>query len=240
LPIYDGFKLCLLGGLSAALLACAPTSPAALKSAPSSPETAAFAGRYNGNSFETAMGMRLEEDGTFVWGLSVGALDMSARGRWTHKDGAVHFTSDPQPAAPEWRWSGLERGSEGILLKTTFPDGTPFTHASAVAECADGSRSPLEDAGSGVFPLGEACSGAETGVAAIVIEETVLRQTAKRFDLSALGWSAGETFRAEFKPNDWFIADFTGASGRMEEGELVISGLQFPLRLRKSGSPPAE
>ena len=68
---------------------------------PASPPAAASpAGEYVLSQMELVAGIRLNEDGTFLYGLTVGALDESAQGRWEASGNRIELTSVPRPVAP--------------------------------------------------------------------------------------------------------------------------------------------
>ncbi|MEP2104125.1 MAG: hypothetical protein ABJP02_13750 [Parasphingorhabdus sp.] len=50
---------------------------------------------YLRGAMETASGLQLAEDRSFLWYLSVGALDILTGGRWSHQEGQVTLVYDP-------------------------------------------------------------------------------------------------------------------------------------------------
>ena len=86
-----------------------------------------FVGRYDGSSFETAMGTEVRADGTWGWGLSVGALDMRAEGVWRQEGDFIYLTSDPKPVAAEFSFSGLETSENDPWIRVVWAgNGKPF------------------------------------------------------------------------------------------------------------------
>jgi hypothetical protein len=59
------------------------------------PATACLAGDYSGSATEIAAGLELRPDGRFSYGLSYGALDEQAEGRWEANASAVTLIGDP-------------------------------------------------------------------------------------------------------------------------------------------------
>lgn len=194
-------------------------------------ETAEFAGRYSGNSFETAMGMVIREDGTFEWRLSVGSLDMRAAGTWSEENGRIVLVSDPIPVPPEFGWSGMETTPDGPLLRIVWAgDGRPFQYASVTATCSNGNIVYGQVYEEGWSPDGEECDAVET----VKLRESTYEVTSQTYDLtSTFAPAEGETIRFEFHRNDLGVADFTGMSGALEDGVLKLSGGQWPLEMRK-------
>ncbi|GAA4048429.1 hypothetical protein [Parerythrobacter jejuensis] len=228
-----------IAGVSLLLAACAhlPETPRAGESpvATTQESPSEFVGAYNGNSFETAMGMLVEADGTFRWGLSVGGLDMRASGTWEERDGTLLLTSTPTPVAPEFAWSGLEQTPDGPLVRIVrASDGEPFQYASATLECSDGKRVGDQVMNEGWSPDPGACPDP----VAVRLRLSMYDIVSERYDLAALGWSPGMTARFEFRRNDLGVADFTGATGRLEDGMLKLEGARWPLEMRKM--PPRE
>ncbi|MEM9500659.1 MAG: hypothetical protein AAF941_02315 [Pseudomonadota bacterium] len=213
--------------------------------APEPAEESEFVGRYDGSSFETAMGMEIRADGTFNWGVSVGALDMRASGTWNEQGDWITFTSDPRPVAPEFGWSGLEQAGSGPWLRIVWAsNGEPFQYGSATVTCKNGwsttdqvpmdgwpSKDPdtynsqPEDEPSAL----DACDEPET----VTLRQGVYDVRSERYVLADLGWTPGQTARFEFHRNDLGLADFTGVTGYLEDGFIKLQGAEWPLEMRK-------
>ena len=183
-----------------------------------------FAGRYDGSSFETAMGIQLNEDGTWQWGLSVGALDMRAEGTWEISEDEqgyrVDFTSAPTPVFPEFRFLSLERLPDGPLVQVILPDGEPFQYADAILECEDAETVVSQIYAEGWRPEPGEC---DEPVALTVIQPSYNVQS-ERYVLEELDWEPGMTVFFEFKPNDLGVMDLTGMIGRLQDGILTVEG----------------
>ena len=67
----------------------------ATSAAEAAPAPACLAGDYSGNATEIAAGLELRADGRFSYGLSYGALDEQAEGRWEANEAAVILIGDP-------------------------------------------------------------------------------------------------------------------------------------------------
>ncbi|MDJ0644156.1 MAG: hypothetical protein QNJ15_15190 [Erythrobacter sp.] len=214
-----------------------------------------FVGRYDGSSFETAMGIVVREDGTWRWGVSVGALDMRAAGTWRQEGEAIHLTSDPKPIAPEFKFSGIETvEGEPLVRVVTGAEEEPFHHASAIVNCAEGwtlflhvpsaglTFGSIENAGPPPEGVSEerqeeiSCDRPES----IVLSQDNYNVRSETFKLAELGWEPGQTLRFAFHPNDLGVADFTGVTGYLEDGKLKLVGAEWPLEFRKLPPTPTE
>lgn len=229
------------------LAGCAPSAP--IESVEANPPDAAsanhdqFVGTYNGSSFETAMGMRITEDGRWEWGLSVGALDMRGAGTWEESGDVITLTSDPKPAPAQFRFQGFEPAEGSAdpekLVHVFRPDGKQFTYAEANIECANGARVLQFAAGSTAYLDGYEPDTCDRPIA-VTVEQGIYDITSPRYDLAAMGWETGQIMRFEFDPKDLGIVDFTGATGILEDGILKLRGAKWPLELRKLPRRPDE
>lgn len=213
--------------------------------------TSEFVGRYDGNSFETAMGMEILADGTWGWGVSVGALDMRAKGTWRQEGDFIYLTSDPKPVAPAFGVSGLEESHAGRWFRVVWAgNGEPFQYASAIVTCKNGELignqvysegwPPPESAAddetlSADMPHKVECDEPET----VTLSLSMYQIRSERYVLRDLGWEPGTTVRFEFLRNDLGVADFTGVTGYLEDGKLKLVGAEWPLELKKLPVVPA-
>lgn len=191
-----------------------------------------FVGDYDGNAFETASGMRISADGTFQWYVAVGALDMRASGTWDHEGETIIFTSDPKPVAPEFAWRGFARTPDAPFLSIVdSASGNPFDYASITVVCANGQRLS-EQAQLGIWSPSEDddCDVPEK----VQLTQSNYEVESRAFDLNGpLKPKPGQTLVFEFRANDLGVADFTGVSGRLDEGVLRIRGPLGSQDLRK-------
>lgn len=87
------------------------------------PVPAALAGSYNGSQMEMAAGLELHPDGRFEYGLSYGARDETASGRWTASADAVTLESDPV-RAPAYAFTDVGAEKAGIVTtRLEVPSG---------------------------------------------------------------------------------------------------------------------
>lgn len=203
-----------------------------LAAADETPTPSEFVGTYNGNSFETASGMRILEDGTFQWYISVGALDMRAQGTWEQNGDTITFASDPKPVPPEFAWSGFSQTPDQPFLSiVNAANGEPFDYASVTVVCANGMML-TEQAQLGIWSPSDDddCDIPEK----VRLRLRVYNVESRAFDLTGpLKPKPGQTLRFEFRANDIGLADFTGVTGRLEDATLTISGPLGDQKLRK-------
>lgn len=212
--------LALTLGISAPIYAQEPEEPVEALSEHTASD---FVGTYDGSSFETAMGMRINADGTFEWRLAVGSLDMRSAGEWTEKDGVVHFTTTPPPVSPEFRFLGLEEANHPKLVHVFREDGSFFTYAEAIVECANGARNYRFTAGSNAYLEGYEPEECDRPVS-IVVKQSQYNVISQSIDLKQLDWKPGQIVRFEFIPNNIGVLDLTGMSSTLSDGVLTVDG----------------
>ncbi len=188
-----------------------------------------FVGRYDGGGMEMAMGMIVRADGTFAWGLTVGALDLRAAGTWFEEDDTIIFVSEPKPVAPEFAWSGLERSEEGPMVRVVWStSGEPFDRAIIDGECANGATF-REVVGIQGWSPPVSCDA----VVSLELNEHVHDVLSGPLNPAELGYTKGETIRFEFRPNDLGVANFDGTMGRLSDGVLTMQGPLGVLEMQK-------
>src|SRR5579862_9224191 len=84
----------------------------AAAASPLPPGAAKFVGVYDGHQMEMAAGIELKADGRFEYGLSYGAIDEEAAGRWTVSGNKLVLTSDPVKA-PRFTFLGQKAAPAG-------------------------------------------------------------------------------------------------------------------------------
>ena len=113
--------------------ACTHGGPARSHKSPS-----CLSGTYDGGQTEVATGLALGSDGRFAYGLSYGALDEGAGGRWEADGDRVYLTSDPvKPPALAFV---AERASDqaGLYVELDVTGGLSRQYFDARIELADG------------------------------------------------------------------------------------------------------
>lgn len=192
-----------------------------------------FVGRYNGSSFETAMGMEIFADGTFAWGLSVGSLDMTAKGVWAQKGDLIDFTSKPPPVPPEMVWSGVEKRPDAPLVKVILADsGKPFEYADVRVECSSGNTVYGQIPAEGWSPDPGECANPVS----IMVEQSNYEVTSQLYPLNKADWEPGDTIVFAFRRNDLGVMDMTGMTGRLLDGILTTDGPLGSADFRKVGA----
>jgi hypothetical protein len=89
---------------------------------------------------EAAGGLELGADGRFRYGLSYGALDEQAEGRWRREGNRVLLTTDPPPRAPDWSLVLAEPGDPKLFaLILEGPEGRPIPNIEVEVRMRDGS-----------------------------------------------------------------------------------------------------
>lgn len=180
-----------------------------------------FIGRYNGSSFETAMGMVVREDGTFQWGLSVGGLDLRAKGTWTEEAGALILVSDPKPIKPQFTWGALVDAPDGPFLRIVSA-GTDrlFRYADIRGLCANGEVF-FGAVTKGEWSPDEKCDAVKT----IEFYLPSYQVLSTPFELvSDRAVRPGQTIRFDFHRNDLGLVNFDGMIGQIVNGELRLEG----------------
>ena len=73
---------------------------------------------------DTASMLEIGKDGHFRYGLSEGAVDETAEGRWECADGVLLLTTEPTPKPAQFRLDHVTQGEEApFSLIVTWPDG---------------------------------------------------------------------------------------------------------------------
>ncbi len=229
----------------AALAMALPANSQPESGTPEKAQGSEFVGLYDGSSFESAMGMEVRADGTFDWGLSVGALDLRASGTWAQQREMIILTSNPRPVPPVFRFSGLEPARGGEFVRVVLAsNGEEFEFADIRLTCRNGKKF-YGQVRSGGYPSTNALEyedelpdeydprkSCDAPVTAM-LELSMYDVASEPFDLASLGWTPGQTARFEFERNDLGVADFTGMTGALQDGTLTLQGGEWQFELRK-------
>ena len=117
------------------VLACCAPSAMAQQASSSTPTPAtvhaapaaapALAGEYHLEGvMETGSGLRLNQDGTFDWYFTYGALDLAARGKWTRQGDGVELKVEQMgfpPQFPQTKFDRMHLRVEGPNLVPAWP-----------------------------------------------------------------------------------------------------------------------
>jgi len=115
--------------LVASVLACgAPVAmaqhAAATQRAAPAADTALLGEYHLEGVMETGSGLRLKADGNFDWYFTYGALDLAARGKWTHHGDAVELQVVEMgfpPQFPQTKFDRMHLRVEGAKLVPSWP-----------------------------------------------------------------------------------------------------------------------
>jgi len=124
--------------LAGLLLPTAALSSSGAVAQAASPDPSGLVGTYDGHQMEMAVGLKLQADGRFDYGLSYGALDESATGTWRVQGDSVLLTSDPV-TPPTFVMLGQKPASDGKThLVLDLPKGWTRQYFDAEVGLADG------------------------------------------------------------------------------------------------------
>lgn len=211
-------SLSLLCGLLLASsgIAEAATGPALPgQSTGSAAAQACRAGTYDGHQMEMAAGLELNGDGRFRYGLSYGALDEEAAGRWESDGTNIFLTSDPvtPPRFTLERKAAAPAGD--FVVKLEVPHGLSPQYFDVRLTFADGrtGQSQLREEGL-VLPL-------EPGEQ--VVSATLLLAV---YDLQSesfpVGAGGGTEAVFRFAPNDLGKVAFARAPLKIDKSDLLL------------------
>lgn len=217
-----------------ALLPLAPAvaHPARQEALPARHELASPVGEYVHSQMELVAGIRLREDGTFEYGLTVGSLDERAKGRWTQTGGHVELTSDPRPVAPTIAAGSTDLAAgEPFGFRLLAPDGrdVPGVDFSIDFDAGD----PLQD-----YTNGSAwhLPDDEKRIPRFV----TFAMPSYRLHSPRLPLAAREGTIANFTliPNDFGVADLTGVIAEISGDTLTLYRPEGTMRFQKSSAEP--
>lgn len=184
---------------------------------PAAAQDSTFVGEYALNAGpDVAGGLLIRKDGRFFYGLSAGALDQRAEGRWEADGELICLASDPKPVPPTFEKGELVkvddavptifvswpngRGIAGVDFVITFDEGPPiedYTQIYGWTMPADDRRIPRR----------------------IEIIEPIHDITAPPFTLTE---ADGGRLRVTLVPNDFGVVDLTGTCLEKSEHGVVI------------------
>ena len=215
------------------MLALWPILPAAAQptssgSATAQQEVTSPAGEYVHSEMELAAGIRLNEDGTFEYGLTVGSLDERASGRWVQVGGHIELTSDPHPIAPTIMAARVDAApGEPFAFRLLAPDGTdvPGVDFSIDFDIGDS----LQDYTNGSawrLPEGETQTPRF-----VTFAMPSYRLRSSRLPLDA---RAGTIANFALIPNDFGVADLTGVVVEISRDTLTLHRPEGTIRFSRS------
>jgi hypothetical protein len=173
------------------------------------------AGSYDGHQMEMAAGLELSANGRFQYGLSYGALDEQAQGRWESDGTSVFLTSDPV-MPPRFTLERKAAGPAGqFVVKLDVPHGLSPQYFDVRLTSADGQvgQSQLGEDGL-VLPLKP-----DQRVASAVLVLSVYDLQSESFPIAA-GAGTEVTFR--FTPNDLGKVSFAHTPLKIDRSDLLL------------------
>jgi hypothetical protein len=176
------------------------------------------AGEYVHSEMELVAGIRLNQDGTFEYGLTVGSLDERAKGRWAQTHGQIELTSDPRPIAPAIV-AGHVNAAPGrsFTFRLLPPNGTDVPGVDFSIDFDNGD--PLHD-----YTNGSAWSLPEDETRAprfVTFAMPSYRLRSARLPLDARA-RAGTVTTFDLIPNDFGVGDLTAAIAEISGDTLTL------------------
>ena len=197
------------------VLAASLATLAAAPAAAAGSTAASLIGVYDGGQMEIAAGLELKANGRFQYGLSYGALDEEATGKWQASGDRVLLTSDPV-TPPRYTVVSQQAGPASVLrIIIDFKDPYDQQQFSALITKSDGA---VEDVQLGIDGLSWpfAADAAPTSVRLLL---DVFQIVSEPLPLAA---SSGFLIHYNFEPNDFGKVAFNATPLAVINGELVL------------------
>lgn len=192
------------------------------------PAAATLAGDYDASEREMVAGLRLGKDGRFQFGLTVGALDQMAQGRWEADGKRVRLISDPRPVAPVIKTGRVEATSpeQPFAIRVVGPSGRDVPGIDLRIEFESGA--PLES----YLPGGPWSLPEDEKRTPRFVTFSI---PSHRFEFPRLPLEsrAGTTAIFDLTPNDFGVADMTDAVVTVEGDRLTLTYALGTLRMRR-------
>lgn len=201
----------------------AQQTPAAAPSEPASTPV----GEYVHSEMELVAGIRLNADGTFLYGLTVGSLDERAQGRWKSSGDRIELTSDPRPVAPTITAGVVEQGlGKPWAIRVIAPNKRDVPGVDFLLEFDSGE--PLQSymqGGPWTLPTEE-----RRTPRFITFSMPSYRLRSQRLPLAA---KAGMVANFILTPNDFGVADLTGARVELRGDRLSLHRPEGAMEFRR-------
>lgn len=188
---------------------------------------ASWVGEYTMSQMEAVAGLKLAADGTFQYGLSVGSLDERAQGRWAVSGDHIVLTSDPRPTPPTVVAAGVEANpGQPFSLRLVGPRGSDVPGVDLRIDFATGD--PIESyVAGGPWSLPE---GETRAPRTVTFSMRSYRLQSPPLPLDA---RAGQVAMFRLVPNDFGVADLTGARVVREGETLILQREEGQMRFRR-------
>ena len=192
------------------------------------PATASPAGEYVLSQMELVAGIRLNEDGTFLYGLTVGALDERAQGRWKASGNRIKLTSEPRPVAPTITPAKVEAApGKPFAIRVLAPNGHDVPGVDLRIEFDSGE--PLDSylaGGPWTLPDGE-----RRMPRFVTFSWTSYRLQSGRLPLDA---KAGSVANFTLTPNDFGVIDLSDAPAEIVGDTLILHRAEGEMRFKRT------
>lgn len=150
-------------------------------------------------------GLLLDADGTFRFGMSAGALDMEAAGRWERAGEGIVLRTEPKPVPAEFSLVRAEPGGGdgAISINVTWPNGRGIAGIDfrIVRESAEPITGYTQSDGWTSEP------GPDRPVLSVQLSEPIHQTASEEFSVPA----DARAFTFVLTPNDMGVADFDDA-----------------------------
>lgn len=209
----------LLGCVASAIIASGLSADGPSLAAPApavpDPNPASLAGGYDGHQSEIAAMLDLGSDGRFHYGLSYGALDEEARGKWEFDGSRVLLTSDPVVPPKFVVLSAKPLRARKLKLKLDLPCGMDRQYFSVRARLGDGRSIERQFGEEGLeVPLGPS-----ERVASVAV---MLPVYGLEGEPAPLPRARGGEVHFRFEANDLGKVDFERQPLLLEQGGMVL------------------
>ena len=189
--------------------------------------SASLAGDYVASEMELVAGLRLDQDGQFQFGLTVGSLDQVARGHWQADGKRVRLISDPRPVAPTIKQGRVETTpGQPFAIRVVGPSGRDVPGVDLRIEFDDGAALDSYLAG-GPWSLPEDEKRIPRFVTFGISSHRI------EFPRLPIDPRPGTTAMFDLTPNDFGTVDLTDAVVTVDGDTLTLTYALGTLRMKR-------
>jgi hypothetical protein len=227
--LWRGLRLCFAAIAALTCLGQPARAQEASRTADApAPPAASLAGEYVLSQMELVAGIRLNEDGTFQYGLTVGALDERAQGRWEAAGNRIKLTSEPRPVAPTITPAKIETApGKPFAIRVVAPNGHEVAGIDLRIEFDSGD--PLDS-----YMAGEPWSlpaGERRVPRFVTFNWASYRLQSSRLPLDA---KAGSVAVFTLTPNDFGVIDLSDAPAEIVGDTLILHRAEGEMRFKRT------
>jgi hypothetical protein len=194
---------------------------------PAMAQSGSLVGTYDGGQMEIAAALELTADGRFNYGLSYGALDEEAAGKWTISGDRVLLTSNPV-TAPRFILVSRGKAPDGMLqLSLDVPRGLSRQYFDAVITRANGQTQRVQ-LGENGLSLPFTREGIPISIRIIF---PIFKVTGESVNLDP---GSGYSVQFRFEPNDLNKVDFRAEPLKIANGDLFLDRHGRTIRFRRT------